>query len=72
MNKQQETRTEALPREYPVTPPSVADDERFTIGLVIDIIDVLEKHGYPRVRRGGDMVDLQQALFRFLYIAEDR
>ncbi|NJC86805.1 hypothetical protein HC030_30330 [Planosporangium mesophilum] len=49
--------------------PAPADDPRFTFGLLIDLIDVLETHGYPRPLSGGDLVALQQAMFRFLYDA---
>ena len=41
---------------------------RFTFGLVLDVADVLERHGYPPVQTGRDLVDLQQALYRFLYV----
>ena len=57
-------------RVYPM--PAPEDDPRFTIGLVLDVAKVLEQHGYPPVRAGLDIVDLQQALFRFLYVGGDR
>jgi hypothetical protein len=45
-----------------------ADDPRFTFGVTIDVARVLAKHGYPvDAGNGRDHVDLQQALFRFLY-----
>jgi hypothetical protein len=53
------------PRAYPL--PPTADDPRFTVGLLIDVAKVLEAHGYPPVRAGLDLVDLQQALHSFLY-----
>lgn len=53
-------------RLYPITPPP-DDDPRFTLGLAIDVAGVLEAHGYPEITGGGDFVELQQALYRFLY-----
>lgn len=53
-------------RDYPIR-PLPAEDRRFTFGLVRDVAVVLERHGYPRVVNAMDHVDLQQALFRFLY-----
>lgn len=53
-------------RVYPIPRP-VDDDPRFTHGLMLDVASVLTDHGYPPVRAGRDWVELQQALFRFLY-----
>jgi hypothetical protein len=53
-------------RHYPII-PAPDEDPRFTLGLAIDIADVLEAHGYPAITGGLDFVDLQQALYRFLY-----
>jgi hypothetical protein len=58
------------PRAYPV--PPTTDDDRFSFGLVLDVAKVLAAHGYPEVRAGLDLVDLQQALHRFLYLGGDR
>jgi hypothetical protein len=52
-------------RVYPL--PLTDDDQRFTFGLVHDVAEVLAGHGYPPLVAGGDLVELQQALFRFLY-----
>ena len=49
---------------YPL--PRPADDPRFTVGLWIDVVKVLTEHGYPPLT-GPDVVELQQALFQFLY-----
>jgi hypothetical protein len=57
-------------RQYPIS-PAPADDSRFTFGLTKDIADVLETHGYPKITAGLDFVDLQQALYRFLYAAAE-
>lgn len=54
------------PRNYPLPAPP-DDDPRFTFGLMVDVADVLAQHGYPKVSAGPDWVELQQALFRFLY-----
>jgi hypothetical protein len=55
----------AQSRTYPLG--RLADDPRFTLGLVIDIIKVLTGHGFPPITAGGDIVQLQLALFGFLY-----
>ncbi|MEU5721559.1 hypothetical protein ABZ783_07030 [Micromonospora sp. NPDC047738] len=51
-------------RNYPL--PRPATDPRFTFGLVIDVTDALTTRGYPPPT-GADLVELQQALFGFLY-----
>ena len=53
-------------RLYPVG-PAPDDDPRFTRGLALDVARVLETHGYPEITSGRDFLELQQALFRFLY-----
>jgi hypothetical protein len=55
-------------RTYPL--PRPADDRRFTLGLTLEVAAVLERHGYPAVSEGLDFVQLQQALFGFLYAAD--
>ena len=57
-------------RLYPM--PAPADDPRFTFGLLADAVHVLERHGYPRLTSGGDLVALQQALFGFLYAPDEQ
>lgn len=52
-------------RLYPMPAPPY--DSRFTYGLLADAAKLLERHGYPRPTGGGDLVALQEALFRFLY-----
>jgi hypothetical protein len=52
-------------RVYPL--PLAQDDERFSFGLLADVIRVLEDHGYPPVRQALDLVALQQQLHEFLY-----
>lgn len=58
-----------MAREGQNYPRPVTDsDPRFTFGLILDVADVLTRHGYPPLSDDGmDHVDLQQALFRFLY-----
>jgi len=53
-------------RRFPIR-PKPADDARFTLGLALDVAKVLEEHGYLEITSGRDFVDLQQALFGFLY-----
>ncbi|GDY28767.1 hypothetical protein [Gandjariella thermophila] len=65
---------EPVKRRYPVKPMEDGDDPRFTFGLVLEVAEVLAKHGYPSPADPScamDFVDLRQMLFRFLY-AEDR
>lgn len=50
---------------YPLPAPD--DDPRFTFGLVLDLAAVLAEHGYPPITSGADLLNLRQALFRFLY-----
>jgi len=57
-------------RAYPIR-PRPDEDPRFTIGLALDVAKVLKDHGYPPVTAGLDIVDLQQALYRFLYVGPD-
>ncbi|MFI6026377.1 hypothetical protein [Amycolatopsis magusensis] len=52
-------------RLYPL--PQTEQDSRFTIGLVLDVADVLTCHGYPAITSGADFVELRQSLFQFLY-----
>lgn len=56
-------------RQYPIT-PAPDEDPRFTLGLALDVANVLKAHGYPEITSGLDLVELQQALFRFLYRAD--
>jgi len=58
-------------RQYPIN-PTPGDDPRFTLGLAKEIADVLEAHGYPEITNGVDFLDLQQALYRFLYAPKGR
>jgi len=54
-------------RAYPIR-PRPQNDPRFTRGLASDVAAVLVRHGYPDPRATGpDFLDLQQALFGFLY-----
>lgn len=57
-------------RAYPIA-PAPDGDPRFTTGLLLDVAELLEAHGYPPVTDGRDLVDLQQALYRFLYRPRD-
>ena len=56
-------------RQYPVVDPG-PNDRRFNLGLMIDVIKVLEDHGYPPITGGDDYVDLQLSLFQFIYRRE--
>ncbi|MGW2862535.1 hypothetical protein [Streptomyces sp. NPDC001205] len=52
---------------YPLPVPDGEGDPRFTLGLVLDVRAALEAHGYPEISHGLDLLDLRQALFRFLH-----
>ena len=54
---------------YPL--PEIEDDPRFTFGLIVDVAEVLTRHGYPELKP-ADLVELQQCLFRLLYAGDDR
>ncbi|MFF4751770.1 DUF6284 family protein [Streptomyces sp. NPDC002514] len=60
----------ARARRYPLPPPAAGDDPRFSFGLLVDVTKVLEEHAYPPVTAGRDLLELQLALFRYLYAAE--
>lgn len=53
------------PLVYPL--PAPGEDPRFTFGLIHDVAGLLEAAGYPRLA-GLDVVELRQALYRFLYV----
>ena len=57
-------------RQYPIR-PRPDEDPRFTIGLALDVAKVLHQHGYPQISGGRDFLELQQALFGFLYVGPD-
>jgi hypothetical protein len=54
-------------RKYPIRPEDGQAKTLFTIGLTIDVARVLKAHGFPEVTDGPDFVDLEQALFRFVF-----
>lgn len=65
--------TEHLPRpdrNYPVSTKITEDGKgysaMFTAGVWIDVVKVLTDHGFPQPT-GMDIVDLQMALFDFVF-----
>lgn len=53
-------------RVFPLPRPEA--DPRFTVGLLLDVTQVLARHGYPADQATGhDLANLRQALFGFLY-----
>jgi hypothetical protein len=54
---------------YPISRPHTGDgtDNRFTLGLALDVAAVLARHGYPPITCGADLRRLQQALFTLIY-----
>ncbi|MGW7597877.1 hypothetical protein [Streptomyces antimycoticus] len=56
---------------YPVAPESGDHDSRFTNGLILDVVEVIESHGYPKFTSGRDLLELRISLFRFLYENKD-
>lgn len=61
-------------RAYPIAPLDAdGNDRRFTFGFVHDVGKVLEEHGYPPVgQQWRDHIELQQALYRFIYVGDER
>jgi hypothetical protein len=55
------------PPAYPISRPTDSTDNRFTIGLALDITAVLTRHGYPPITTGADLLRVQQALFTLIY-----
>jgi hypothetical protein len=51
---------------YPLRRPA-SGDQRFTVGLVMDICQVLVAHGYPPIATGNDLLRWQNALFDIIY-----
>lgn len=51
---------------YPLRQPA-SDDQRFTVGLVYDISQVLLAHGYPPIATGNDLLRWQNALHDIIY-----
>lgn len=49
---------------YPL--PAPTDDPRFSFGLLLEVAAALTAAGYPELT-ATDLVELQQALLRFLY-----
>ncbi|WP_051110214.1 hypothetical protein [Saccharomonospora halophila] len=59
-------------RVFPIPRPASGNDPRFTLGLLLDVKQVLVQHGYPMDQATGpDHLALKQALFRFLYASTD-
>lgn len=54
---------------YPLARPP-GHDVRFTLGLALDISDVLAAHGYPPITNGADLLRWQNALFTTIYRKE--
>jgi hypothetical protein len=55
---------------YPLGHPESGDDCRFTVGLVLDVADVLSKHGYPDMvsaESGADYLNVRDFLYQFIY-----
>ncbi|MBE9498458.1 hypothetical protein IHE61_06900 [Streptomyces sp. GKU 257-1] len=57
---------------YPLPLAAPHNDPRFDCGLVFDVARVLEAHDYPALAAGHDLLELSQALFRFIYSTEDK
>jgi hypothetical protein len=60
-------------RLFPAPRPESGADTRFTFCLVVDVLTVLARHGYPDAvdaASGADFVQMRQTLFGFLYGTE--
>lgn len=58
-----------MTRLFPLPRPESGPDS-LTFSLIVDVADVLARHGYPDIttaRSGADVVRPRQALFGFLY-----
>ena len=51
---------------YPLPRPADTDN-RFSLGLALDIAAVLTRHGYPPITAGADLIRLHQAIFGLIY-----
>ena len=60
------TTTTAPAAAYPLARPTGAD-RRFTLGLALDISQVLAVHGYPPIATGNDLARWQNALYDIIY-----
>jgi hypothetical protein len=60
------------PLAYPLEVATAASDARFTLGLALEVADVLTRHGYPPLVRGEDLLRLQHYLFKMIYSKENR
>jgi hypothetical protein len=56
---------------YPIPRPGTGADPRFTLGLTLQVAEVLTRHGYPPVATGTDLIHWQQALFAAIYHKEN-
>jgi hypothetical protein len=56
---------------YPIPRPRTGEDARFTLGLTLEVAEVLTRHGYPPVATGADLIHWQQALFASIYRKEN-
>lgn len=61
------THQPTAPTAYPIPRPRQGHDPRFSLGLALDVADVLTRHGYPPITCGADLRHLQQALFTAIY-----
>jgi hypothetical protein len=52
---------------YPLARPAEGADARFTLGLALDISQVLAAHGYPPITTGADLLRWQHALHTTIY-----
>ena len=55
---------------YPLGIPATRHDTRFSARFMDDILNVLTRHGYPPVATGADLLRLQDALFRMIYLED--
>ena len=55
-----------MDEEYPAYPWVSAPDERFTLALILDVGEVLARHGYP-APSGAVLEELASGLFRALH-----
>lgn len=64
------TEPPARGRDRPAVYPVNRDpwfDERFTLSFVLDVVEVLVAHGFPRPQSPSDWIELNGALYEFIY-----
>lgn len=57
---------------YPLPPSEMAKDRRLCLGLLVDVVEVLQAHGFPPMTSGWDLSRLMESLAGFAYNVDHR